>query len=772
MNHNLLVYSSLILSMANPIFAQTNTIEEVIITAQKREQALQDVGISVTAFNENSIKELQFGGQVDLAEQIPNTQVNYGFGQPSFNVRGIGANELSANFGTPVAIHIDEIYMSKSFMTTLGIFDMKRIEVLKGPQGTLFGRNTTGGSVNFVSNKPTEEFDAGVKLSYGNYETIRTDLHISGSLSDKLQGRLSGFYHKAHEGQYFNAFDGSDTGAVDQAALRIQLAYAPNMDLDVAAGFHWGRDRSELSPYEGVGAIDSDILPIRNAEALAALIATGNVVDVRQFPGDFCSGYLDGTATPATANCVDYFGFNEGDNDPRTVNQNMPPKTDNTSVGGFLRFDLDMDSSTLISITAVEYFERDAQEDSNGNPTMDSDVLWYNEITQFTQELRVTSSDDGVWDYIIGAFYQHDDFENVSTLLGQDNPLVALGGFTASTDFTQQSHAAGLFFHNDVEVHEKVSLIAGARFGWEQTAIKGGTYLLPFVPGLFPPPEFSGDEDTLTNPLLTLSFRDSRRTDTNVSFKLGLEWTPTNDMLVYGNVQTGFRSGGYNGVFAFTQDSFTTFDPEKITAFEVGFKSTFMESTLQINGSAFFYQYEDLQVNSDIPGTRAPATLNASEGEYYGVELDVWWKPTSALDLKAGFGYLSSEYTGDLLITGINFKGNTPINAPEFNFNGLMRYEQPISDNINLVLSSDLSWRDDQYLEVTNTPLSRIDDYWLFNARAALSYGDSWELAVWGKNLGDEEYITYVNDLGAAIGAQLNIYGPPRTYGISLEYIF
>lgn len=237
------------LALANHAHAQ---LDEIVVTAQKRTQSQQDVGVTMQAFAGDDIKELNVGATEDVAALIPNVQVNYGFGQISFNVRGLGINEFSANLDSPVAVHVDEVYMSKNFMTGLTLFDIERVEGLKGPQGTIFGRNTTGGAINFYTRRPTDELASGFTLEYGNYDTLKGEGYVSGPINDVLSYRLSAMVQDQREGHYDNLTLNKDGGRVDKNAFRGQLQW----DLDatrVLASIHFGKDDSELPPYEGVG---------------------------------------------------------------------------------------------------------------------------------------------------------------------------------------------------------------------------------------------------------------------------------------------------------------------------------------------------------------------------------------------------------------------------------------------------------------------------------------------------------------------------------------
>lgn len=739
-------------ALLGPIHAAAQSqLEEITVTAQKREQSLQDVGITMSAFSQSQLKELNVTDTPDVAANIPNVQVNYGFGQNAFNIRGLGINEFSSNLDSPVAVHLDEVYISKNFMTSLILFDIERVEALKGPQGTLFGRNTTGGSINFFTRRPTRDFEAGATFGYGNYDRFHGETYVSGPIGERISARFSGFFENQSEGFYNNLTSGEDEGKADKFAIRGQLAWAGD-SASVLASLHYGEDKSVLPPYEGVGVF--------TPESLAA--------------GDpaFCSEYLNGTVTGATANCVrGTDGMNPGDNDPFTSNNNLTHQAHNTSIGGMVRVEYDFPDHTLTSITGLEYFERDQREDSDGSPIDTIHVYWYQEITQYTQELRLTSTNNSVWNYIVGGYYEHDD-------LSSDDYLTVGGGVAPGfyTSFKQNVDALAFFFHNDISVNDEFSIVAGTRWSWEKTSINGGTFI---GTGL----ESNGpvqSPQTILFPSAISSEIDGggRRSDEDLSFKLGLEWQPLlsgetfDDFLMYFNVSTGFRSGGFNAAFAGSQDAFTSLAPENITAYEGGFKATLAERTLQINGAVFRYDFRDGFVNVDSDTAPVPITINAANIETWGAELDFSWLPMEGLELNGGVGWLDAQIESDITAGGESLQGNSPVNSPEWSLNGQVRYEVGVTDDIRLALSGSANWRDSQNLETVNAAANLEGGYWLVDARATVfSADDRWSVAVWGKNLTNTKYRSYVNDL-PGFGWLLNIYGPPRTYGVTTSFNF
>lgn len=717
-------------------------IGEIVVTAQKRDQSVQDVGITMSVLSSEALANGGVTSVTDITGMVPNVQANYGAGQVAFNVRGIGTNEFSANLDSPIAVNLDEVYLSKTFMTGLLLFDVDRVEVLKGPQGTLFGRNATGGTVNFFSRRPQTEFGAGANVSYDNYRTVRSEAYVTGPLGGDFSARLSGLYVNQDKGYYRNLTLDRREGEEKKWALRGQVAWdngVTNALLTVNAGRQWGT----LQPYEGVGIFTPESL------------ADGAPV--------LCAPYAAGAATGADAGCVrGTDGLYPGDDDPHTSNNNRLHTVKNKSLGTTLRIEHDLGESTLTSLTSYQHFRRMQHEDSDGTPVDTLDVDYYNRINQFTQEVRLTSSGERTWNYVVGAYYEHDDYKNGDYL------TVGYGAAPGYySPFTQKVDALALFFHNDVALTDTLGLTAGVRYSREKVSFDGGTYA------------GTGRAGSPIRPstiVATLAEADESRTDDAATFKVGIEWKPVinsasvDKLMLFANASTGFRSGSYNGEFVGSPEALTSLAPEKITAYEAGWKSILFGRSLLFNASAYHYKFTDGFINVDSTTSPIPITINAANISTYGVEFDLQWQPVEQLSFGMGGGWLQSKIDSDISTGGTSLKGNRTVQSPRWTYNAQATFTQPLGNDLELALTGDANYRSAQYFETTNSPNSLEPGYWLVNARLALKGPDDrWSVGFFAKNLTKTTYRTYVNDL-AAFGFLLNIHGAPRTYGVSASF--
>ena len=722
-------------------------IDEIVVTAQKREQSIQDIGLSITAFDEDALREIDGSDISRLAARVSNVEAyRPGTLAQTFYIRGIGLNEFNGNFDSPVAVHVDEVYISKPWMVSRPTFDMRRVEALKGPQGTLFGRNTTGGAVNYHTNPATDTFGAEIAARLDQYQRSRIEGYINGSLGGDWAGRLSYYREFGSGGPWDNLHTNNELGEPDRQMFRGQVRWE-GQGTSLKVLVHGGTDNSESIPYKSPGIFNLGV------------------------PG-LCPEVMAGTVSLNPDSCAKFGGLGPDPaaefepNDIFTVNQDYWPLLNDRFYGGYIRIDHELGFGMLTSITALESYDRDQREDSSADPYAATNTDWYNEMQQFTQELRLTGPDSGRWTYVAGLYYETDDLLEIDSGDLSENPLgitppVAprLGNF-----FEQDVESVAAFFHGEWSLSETLNLVTGMRYTRDTVEIDASTFLAANDP--------QGEADIVT-PVIPVDALVDKREDDDFSYELGLEWSMRENIMFYGRLNTGFRSGGYSVPFG---GVITTFDPEEITAFEIGFKARTVADTLQVNAASFHYNYDNLQINVDDPTSPlVPITRNIGEAEAWGIEADLWWVPLDNLDIRFGFGYLDAEFTRtDRTITTyagvIPLQGKRPVNTPEFTYNGLARYEFPLNDGLDLVLSADFSWSDERYLEATAQPFDIGDDYFLLNARAALVSSDGrWEAAIWGKNITDETYLTYINNLSFF---KIDIFGEPATYGLSARFRF
>jgi iron complex outermembrane receptor protein len=716
--------------------------EPLIVTAQKISQSTQEVGIAISSFVDDDIDELNVSAP-EIISLLPNTQAVFHQGTVALSIRGVGLSEFAPNIDSPVAIYIDEVYQSKTFQAASALFDLERVDVLHGPQGTLFGRNSSGGALNYTTKKPTNTFEAGGKLTLSLFERKHLETFISGPLSDEVSGRLSTLSKNSDDGYIHNLFNDEYYGRENEFYLRGQLLWQTDHS-DILWSNRVSRDKSDTAFFQAKGSYDASVYP-------ATLQP--------------CSGYFSASFAENTPGCVLPDGSQNQDNSPYIVNTQAAMKKDNQGYGSTLHIDHFMEDVTLTSITAYDYFERFQTNDADGSPSIAFEATWFNELHQYTQEFRLSGEDTAGKSWLIGAFFEHDDLTSVNFFDGRDHPIAFFTDRNLATSYTQITDSVALFAHKETALIDKWSLISGLRYSFERVTFKGKTQMQSASAGT------SGKENQLNAPFITLASIDDQQKNTHLSYKLGLNFQQSKTQLYYGSISTGFKSGGFNGGYALSDEEFSEYKPEEITAFEIGSKSVFPEAKFQVNASVFYYDLANPQLNADAPTPPNFITTNADSSTHKGIEIETHWQPIKGLDIKNNLGWLQAEY-GEFYIFGVNQAGNKVVNSPEWTFNGIIRYQYPISAMFNHILMTDYSYRSSRYLTSSNLDTSFEPGYWLVNARTALeTKNKKVEIGLWVRNLFDKRYRTFMNDV-SGLGSVASLWSEPRTFGLDISYQF
>lgn len=380
----LLAGSAAILVHGAPALAQESAddtaLEEIVVTAQKRSESLQSVPVTVSAIGGETLQDLRMSQAQDVAAQMPNVEIKNTLGNsnPVVSIRGVSMNDFSANNSQSAGVYVDETFYVSPAMMGFQLFDLDRVEVLKGPQGTLYGRNTTAGAIKFITKAPsTKAGDNYFQVGYGRYQTIEAEGGVNLPISETLTGRLAGQWRNREGGYINNTFTGkNEYGEIHRVAGRFELAWNPSSTISALLNVHAGRDRS-------------DSMAVWKAR------------------GTDCVEYAT-TGIPAPG-CPDFLGFVDPDfDDPYTGAWGTDPKLRIDTHGGSFKLDITAGKVTITSVTAYEKFKRNLQEDADGSPNSGFDIVYNNDIEQFSQELRLATQDIDAVDLIAGLFYSKD----------------------------------------------------------------------------------------------------------------------------------------------------------------------------------------------------------------------------------------------------------------------------------------------------------------------------------------------------------------------------
>ncbi|ACG78817.1 TonB-dependent receptor [Phenylobacterium zucineum HLK1] len=687
--------------------ASETALDVVVVTAQRRVQRGNDVGIAMNVVSGGELEAAGVRQVVDLATQTTNVQIKNTLGGsvPNVTIRGIGLNDYASNNNPAAGVYVDNVYLVSPAMLSFGLFDVDRVEVLKGPQGDLYGRNTTAGAINIISKRPTEAADAEFQVGYGTYDSWLLNGAVGGPLAPTLAGRFAFTTEQQASGWQRNYVTGERNGRIDRTAARLHLEWTPSEAVTALLSAHAGYDRSDQSLYKVDNVLTTD------EDAFAGR--------------------------------------------PRIAGASNNPEVDLKSAGVSLTVDWALaEGLTLTSISAYERFTRVDVGDQDGTRLRQLDSTFRNRINQTSQELRLAYSREALT-LIGGAYYSRDTVATQDSYDAPDLlPLLGLSGIsTIGNRYHQRTKAYAVFLHGEWEIVPKLTLVSGIRYTKERKRLDDATTFLG--------PTGGGEVDVFA-PVENF-FRTS-----NVSGKLGVNYKLLDDTLLYASVSRGFKSGGFQGQLTFDPSALTPFDDEKLTAYEVGVKSRVLPN-LQVNASAFNYDYEDSQFYGplfDSPVGVLFGITNVGDARVRGVEGDVTWRPVAGLDLRVGAGYIDTEITRSI-VPGVA-KGSRLPNAPEFTLNGSVKYAWTVTDDAEADISLSAAYQSRVAFDIVrNPPEAREGGYTTVNGEAGLNLGENFRIAVWGKNLFNELHRTQALFTSAGWSEQ---YSAPRTFGVKLSW--
>ena len=742
------------------------TFDTVTVTAQKREEDINQVGMSISAFSGEDLALAGVSGVDDLALLVPGfTASDSGQNVPVYSLRGIALNEASLAANAPVALYMDEVPLVYGSMARGMAFDLQRVEVLKGPQGTLYGTNSTGGAINFIANAPTDEFEAGISASYGSFSTFEGNAFASGPLSNTIQARLAVSAVQGDDWQKSVSRD-DENGQKNLFNGRFQLAWQPTSTLDFTFNLNGWRDKSDTSAFQ--------LQQVEFANPSNAGIVPPQVL-----------GWV-GDPPPEP-------------DDPRKADWDPGADLarDDSFLQGFVRGDWSVaPSAVLTSITSYSDYQSEAYQDRDGTQFLIHANEFDSEVSSFYQEVRASIS-VGAADWIVGANYRNDEVsESYFNLLpdASTSQAVSIDFSAATIDAQTDIDSWGIFANLDYEISSSLSATLGARYSVDERAVtqcvyddgEGGlasiftiianatraaqTPPLPAVDPIAP-----GGCTTLSPDLEPTPFNGSLEED-NVSWRAAVNWEPFDSTLIYGSVSKGFKAGSFPTISATSHNQFSAAVQESVVAYEIGIKSELIPGVLRANSAAFLYDYKDQQVRgrgTDPNFGLVALLVNVPKSEIQGAEAELVWQPANAFSLTGSATYLDTkvvEYTGFDLNAGVvrDFEGENLPYSPEWSINIAPHFEYPVSDNAEIFADANYAYRDKSSAFFGDDPRVALPSYETVSASLGIrDRNNVWSLSVWGENLTNEYYWTNVH---RSIDTLVRIGAAPQTFGIRLNY--
>jgi iron complex outermembrane receptor protein len=737
------------LAAASPASAQTPVaapadlqIAEIIVTARRRNESLQEVPISVSAFDARRIEELQAENITGLQNAVPNLYLDRGDGANTVVfIRGIGQNDSLAFADPGVGIYVDDVFVARSQAAFLDVFDVDRVEVLRGPQGTLYGRNTIGGAIKFVSAEPPEKFDVYAEAGGGNYDFTTFKARLGGPLvEDVLRGKLAVASIKRNG--FARNSNGEDDGDTQSLAWRGTLAFTPTDRTRVSLSVDGKRDRPDTSRS-----------PVRETSV---------------------TGFADPIGAPTSPTTF------APRTDPYRVDVNANGLSDLSAYGVALKAGFTLSNAWSIeSITAYRRTDFDLVLDTDGSPLPILDILVRQDQDQFSQELRSTYDAGEGFTLIAGLYYFDDDD---LTFSGVDNAALSVFGFPVTTfglatsslaDTHQTTQSYAVFADASYDLTQRLTVSAGVRYTYEEKESRRRfeNFFDPTLSVIANTPPFLRGVGVPGTPLSGAENFDA------VTPKLSLSYQVSDDALLYASIARGFKSGGFDGRGT-SNFAFQPFEPETVLGYEVGLKSTWVDGRVVANAAVFYNDYQDLQVTSfgadPVSGTFVSLFTNAAKARTEGVELELAARASAGLTLNAALGYLDAKYQKfDTLVGGAvtDVSNRGLVNAPDWTGSVGLTYEQPLTRALVGTVHVDGAYRGKTFTEITASEVLAQESYVLANAFASLRTDDGrWELRGGVQNLTDEKVRVQGFNLSEFPGYQLAFYSARRTWGLHLVF--
>lgn len=799
-----------------------SALEEIVVTAQKREQNLQDVPIAITAFSGAQMNALGVVESFDIATYSPGVHIsgNLAGQNTQFSIRGVTQNDFNDIIEAPNAVYLDEGYIAIAQGQTFAVFDIERVEILKGPQGTLFGRNATGGLVHYISNKPDfEDFGGYIDVTAGQFD-VENDANrytvegaFTGPITDAIAGRLAFRYNEQDaylENRYPEGIPsefsadylfgsgspgagaGADLGDDETTAVRGTLGFRPSDNLEIMFAGAWAKTEVATGPYQskpttalaknvdGVYTIVNVVDTARDETRLAI-----DVDDPTQDPGGDAllgtSAFIPGASVGLPGRLApggDFFGYRDPDGDDFTFSGDFAfgNQGETETSGANLRVSWDLaNGMRFTSVTDYKDYEKLLFIDVDSAPVNQLANYAGVDATTFTQEFRLNGETDRMR-WVAGLYYLNIDNQSDNGLKAPNGsifqgvtgaPAIDIG---VRADLETNSYS--IFGQVDFDLADKWALTAGLRIIQEEKDFDTGIGIFlsqsnftvnkgDFIPN------GGGAGDPY--------FYDDDTSDTLWTGKLQLDYRPTDDLLLWAGVNRGVKAGSFNapllGPYLGVGDSALPYDEEVLLSYEAGFKSTLGDGTTRLNGSIFYYDYQDYQAFLFV-GVGG-VVINA-DAETYGAELELQTTPMDGLDFIFNIAAFDSEvqdipldFTSPLPPRDVD-----PTYAPELQATAMARYAWDALGG-TMAIQGDVSYSDDFYYNLRNFDADQFDDYTMWNALVSWESAEgNWLVTLAGRNLTDERAGIQGFDLATVCGCNEVSYRAPRFYSVGLRYEF
>jgi iron complex outermembrane receptor protein len=704
----------------------TLALDDVKVTARKTVESAQDVPIAVTSFSREDLQDAQADNLDSLNGAVPNMNLVQGRGSASsanIYIRGIGQPDALQTFDPGVGVYVDGVYLSRIQGALMSLHDVERIEVLRGPQGTLYGKNTIGGAVNVVTRRPDGESAGEVQLLAGDYGKLATNVYYKGAISDRTSASVSALY-RLDNGFVTDRVSGQHYNDRDNTSVRFLL----HSEVNERLSWDFSLDYTDQENALTLGRQEAPLIALDFADLTSPVLL----------------------GLPAVGE-YDFSGRTSFNNDE---NQEL------RHLGASFTLDYVInDQWQFKSITAHRDLVSDSFIDIDASEFELGDVFVGVDQQQFSQEFQFLFDNGEGFNAVIGAYYLQEDVPSHQEAYADD--FLRFDGipldFLRTIDDDLETTSYALFAQGNWQLNDLWGLTAGIRYSKDDKDYFRTTttfsQLGPFLEGTF-------------------AFEDSDSWD-SVTPMVSVDYQLSDDSMIYASVAKGFKSGGFNGRANGAADV-SSFKPETVWTYEIGGKSQFLNNRMRLNYAVFTSDYEDFQARVAEDISSFPV-INAAELDISGAELELTWLLSASTSVYSSLGYLNSEYKTffDFRQPDQDRSDDIPPFSPEWTFRIGMNHVVYLDNGAMLRFGLNGNYTDDMYLSVDNQETLTQDDYWVFNAYAVYDFANpAWSLSIGGKNLTDEVYKVDAQEFSSVGNIQTAYYGDPRTWYAAFNYRF
>jgi iron complex outermembrane receptor protein len=688
------------------------------------------------------LDRFRFATPTDLASQTPSLEIKgtQGESKPNVFLRGVGNNDFNATASNAVGFYTDQVYQGLPSGQLFQMYDLERVEVLRGPQGTLYGRNTNGGAINFISHQPDGTFGGNISASLGEFDERDAEGAVQFPITSDLSTRISGNFRHS-EGDTINLWTGTHVGGNTSSALRDLVRWKPTDNQTWTLNLHVARYDGDGPRYHFIpldnGFYPNDVLPLIGVTP----------------PYQETGGWWTGSWDFRQAERVDSFG-------------------------GSVIGDINLGFATFTTISAYETVDAYTRYDSDASPLDYVDVVYADKSWMASEEMRLASLGNGPLSWIAGIYFYRDHITSNNTfdiahfaraLFGEPpNPNDPTAPAYYVQHWEQPTRSVAGFASGTYAISPEWKFTLGARWTQDHKSIDYHTY----------------QDESATIGIIPLIDVQHDNTWSDVTGNASVQYSPTRNAMLYVSFNRGFKSGAYNGSPFFDADAVRAVDPEYVNAYEIGVKSQWFSNRLQANLALFYNDYKNLQVFRFVPdpNTGVPTAFldNAASAKIKGVELELHARPGRGFDIEIGAAYLNAKYTDYVVqqedpsagTPAIDYSNNRLVGAPEYHVNGVVEYDLQVADAYHLIPRVEYVYDTTTYYDSSNNPLLAQGSYGLLNVALRLeNVRNNWSVSAWLQNATNKQYSTDALDL-SNFGFDIAVHGPHRVAGVTLEYRF